>query len=74
MRVLILRGGALGDFIMTLPALQAIREADATGWITVIGYPHIAGLAQAGGLADEVQAEQHFGHSRSSFHPCFQTL
>ncbi len=64
MRVLILRGGALGDFIMTLPALQAIREADATGWITVIGYPHIAGLAQAGGLADEVRSLDEVGMAR----------
>jgi len=26
-RILVIRGGAIGDFILTLPALKALREA-----------------------------------------------
>lgn len=53
-RFLVLRGGALGDFVVTLPALAALRERWPDAFVEVVGYPHIAGLAQAGGLADRV--------------------
>jgi ADP-heptose:LPS heptosyltransferase len=53
-RFLILRGGAIGDFILTLPALAALRRRWPDGQIELVGYPHIAGLAVAGGLADHV--------------------
>lgn len=54
-RILVIRGGAIGDFILTLPVLAALRAAFPTAHLTVLGYPHIAGLAAAGGLADAVQ-------------------
>jgi heptosyltransferase III len=53
-RFLILRGGAIGDFIVTLPAIEAIRRRWPESHIELVGYPHIARLALAGGLVDEV--------------------
>jgi len=53
-RILVLRGGAIGDFILTLPALQKLRARWPAAHIELIGYPHIADLALAGGLIDRV--------------------
>jgi len=53
-RVLVARGGAIGDFILTLPVLAALRTRFPDAPVEVLGYPHIAGLAVAGGLADAV--------------------
>lgn len=53
-RILVLRGGAIGDFVMTLPALGALRARWPGGYIELLGYPHIAALAAAGGLVDRV--------------------
>jgi heptosyltransferase III len=53
-RFLILRGGAIGDFIATLPVLQALRAQWPEARIEIWGYPHIAELAVAGGLAQTV--------------------
>lgn len=50
-RILVLRGGAIGDFIVTLPALQALKGVWPGAEIEIWGYPHIAELAVAGGLA-----------------------
>lgn len=53
-RFLVLRGGAIGDFIVTLPVLQALRTQWPLARIEIWGYPHIADLALAGGLAESV--------------------
>ena len=53
-RFLILRGGAIGDFIATLPVLQALRKQWPEAVIEIWGYPHIANLAVAAGLAQAV--------------------
>jgi heptosyltransferase III len=45
-RILVIRGGAIGDFILTLPALQALREARPDAHIEILGYEHIAVLAE----------------------------
>ncbi len=45
-RILIIRGGALGDFILTLPALEALRNAHAQAHIEILGYNHIISLAE----------------------------
>ena len=55
-RFLILRGGAIGDFILTLPAIRALRRQWPEAYIEIVGYPHIANLAIAGGLADHVES------------------
>ncbi len=55
-RFLVIRGGAIGDFVMTLPVLEALRRRWPECHISVLGYPHIAALALAGRLADEVKS------------------
>jgi heptosyltransferase-2 len=45
-RILVIRGGAIGDFILSLPALKALREAYPDAHIEILGYKHIAVLAQ----------------------------
>ena len=41
-----IRGGAIGDFILTLPALKALRDARPHAHIEILGYKHIAVLAE----------------------------
>ncbi len=53
-RILVIRGGAIGDFIVTLPLLAALRDRLPRNRIEVLGYPHIADLARASGLAEAV--------------------
>jgi len=55
-RILVIRGGAIGDFILTLPALTALRDRFPGAAIEVLGYPRIATLALLGGLAKAVHA------------------
>lgn len=55
-RILVIRGGAIGDFILTLPVLAAIRAAFPKTEITVLGYPRIAELALLAGVADGLRA------------------
>ena len=45
-RILVIRGGAIGDFILTLPALKALRDAYPEARIEILGYKHIAALAE----------------------------
>lgn len=53
--ILVIRGGAIGDFILTLPVLSALREHYPEAGLEVLGYPHIARLALEGGLVDAVR-------------------
>ena len=55
-KILVIRGGAIGDFILTLPVLAALRKQFPDARLEVLGYPHIAQLALVGGLADEVKS------------------
>jgi len=55
-KILVIRGGAIGDFILTLPAIAALRSQFPQAHLEILGYPHIAQLALAGGLVDRVQA------------------
>lgn len=54
-KILVIRGGAIGDFILTLPVLAALRRHLPRAGLEVLGYPHIAQLALAGGLVDAVR-------------------
>ena len=58
-RVLVIRGGAIGDFILTLPALRLLRETIAGCHLEVIGYPAIAELARTASLADSIRSLEH---------------
>lgn len=55
-RILVIRGGAIGDFILTLPALAALRATFPETHIEVLGYPHIASLATLAGYTSEVRS------------------
>jgi len=58
-RVLVIRGGAIGDFILTLPAIRLLREGLPNPHLEVLGYPGIASLATAAGFADAVRSIEH---------------
>lgn len=51
-RCLAARGGALGDFVVTLPALQAIRRSRPEAELHLLTRPACGRLAVACGLAD----------------------
>lgn len=55
-RILVIRGGAIGDFILTLPALAALRKQFRQSHLEVLGYTHIASLAQLAGHASAVKS------------------
>jgi hypothetical protein len=57
MRVLVLRGGALGDFIVTLPALQRLRAACPGCRIELVGNAAAAELGRAAGVIDRVYSQ-----------------
>ncbi len=54
-KILVIRGGAIGDFILTLPAISALRRNFPEAYLEVLGYPHIVQLAIAGGLVDKTR-------------------
>ena len=45
-RILVIRGGAIGDFILTLPAIKLLRENFPAAHIEILGYQHIMSLAE----------------------------
>ena len=53
-RILVMRAGALGDFILTLPVLAALRRQWPRATIELAGHPHIAALGLEAGLVDAV--------------------
>lgn len=55
-RILVIRGGAIGDFILTLPAIAALRRQFPETHLEVLGYPNVASLAKLSGDADEVRS------------------
>ena len=55
-RILVIRGGAIGDFILTLPALRLLREAFPHARLEVLGYQHIISLAQMSGYAEATRS------------------
>jgi heptosyltransferase-3 len=55
-RILVIRGGAIGDFILTMPAIAALKKQFPQTRLEVLGYPHIASLAAV--LCPQGQAER----------------
>jgi heptosyltransferase-3 len=58
-RILVIRGGAIGDFILTLPALKALRNSHPHARIEILGYKHIAALAEGRFYAQAVRSIEH---------------
>ena len=53
-RILVIRGGAIGDMIVTLPALRALRLAFPRATIELLGNPSRAILAQHPHYVDRI--------------------
>lgn len=45
-RILVIRGGAIGDFVLTLPAIKLLRDAWPHSHLEILGYKHISALAE----------------------------
>jgi ADP-heptose:LPS heptosyltransferase len=52
--VLVIHQGALGDFILALPAFEAIRKAFPHGKSVIMGYPRILELVEKRFYAEEI--------------------
>ena len=63
-RILVIRGGAIGDFILTLPALKALRDANGDAHIEILGYAHIAALAENRFYANAVRSIEYAALAR----------
>lgn len=55
-RILVIRGGALGDFILTLPAIRLLRESFRKCTLDILGHRHIAVLAEGRYYADSTRS------------------
>lgn len=55
-RILVIRGGAIGDFVLTLPAIHLLREAFPEAHLEILGYKHIIALAEGRFYADSTRS------------------
>ena len=55
-RILVIRGGAIGDFVLTLPAIKLLRDDFPQAHIEILGYPHIIALAERRFYADAIRS------------------
>jgi heptosyltransferase-2 len=55
-RILVIRGGAIGDFILTLPAIKLLREGFPRARIEILGYESILALAERRFYADAIRS------------------
>jgi heptosyltransferase-2 len=45
-RILVIRGGAIGDFVLTLPAIKLLRDRFPEADLEILGHKHISALAE----------------------------
>ena len=50
-RILVIKLGALGDFVLALAAMKHIRQAHPNSQITLLTTPPFEGLARASGVS-----------------------
>jgi heptosyltransferase-3 len=55
-RILVIRGGAIGDFILTLPSIKLLRDRFPKAHIEILGYTHITALAEKRFYADAIRS------------------
>lgn len=55
-RILVIRGGAIGDFVLTLPAIHLLRDAFPDATLDILGYKHIVALAEQRFYANEARS------------------
>ncbi len=63
-RVLVIRGGAIGDFILTLPAIRLLRDNIPNAHIEILGYKPIIELAVAASIAHSTRSLEHAAMAR----------
>jgi heptosyltransferase-3 len=51
-KILVIRGGAIGDFVLTLPAISALRSTFFESSLELLAHPRVAELARSAGLID----------------------
>ncbi len=51
-KILVIRGGAIGDFILTLPVFAALRARFPETHLEVLGYPNVTAIAASAKLVD----------------------
>jgi heptosyltransferase-3 len=59
MRILFIRGGALGDFIVTLPTLRLLRQRWPEAHIEVLGHPRLSEIALHRYYLDALRSVNH---------------
>jgi ADP-heptose:LPS heptosyltransferase len=55
-RILVIRGGAIGDFVLTLPAIKLLRDGFPGTHLEILGAKDIAALAEKRFYADAVRS------------------
>ncbi len=55
-RILVIRGGAIGDFVLTLPAIKLLRDNFPDSHIEILGYKQIVALAERRFYADATRS------------------
>lgn len=55
-RILVIRGGAIGDFVLTLPAIKLLRDGFPGAHIEILGHKHIIALAEQRFYADAIRS------------------
>lgn len=67
-RILVIRGGAIGDFILTLPAIRLLRDHLPETPIEILGYRQIVALAEQRFYANATRCIE-YGPLAGFFHP-----
>ncbi|HEV8185608.1 MAG TPA: glycosyltransferase family 9 protein [Chthoniobacterales bacterium] len=60
-RILVIRGGAIGDFVLTLPAIKLLRDNFPDSHIEILGYKQIVALAERRFYADATRSIEYAG-------------
>jgi heptosyltransferase-3 len=55
-RILVIRGGAIGDFVLTLPAIKLLRDSFPAAHLEILGYQHIVALARMSQYANATRS------------------
>lgn len=62
-RLLVIRGGAIGDFVLTLPAIGLLRDNFPEAHLEILGYQHIIALADRRHYAEATRSIEYAGMS-----------
>ncbi|UCF35721.1 MAG: glycosyltransferase family 9 protein [Acidobacteriota bacterium] len=58
--ILVIRSGGLGDFVLTLPVLSAVKERWPKASLHVLGHTEIAETARLAGVVDQIRSIDSF--------------